>query len=331
MNSIQTHYNTLGVSPNAEDVVIRAAYRAMSQRYHPDLNAGDEEAEARMVAINAAYAILSNSNTRATYDSFLANVGRSGPAQYDAQSSGTPVTPGPPADGSSSVKATKNKPFLKVFALVLLVAIGLLALSESMFTKNNHVRELAERGDIPSQIAMGRNSLWPQDGHKKDIDKGIEWFQKAGLQGDAEAQYELGDFYTFPMGGRHDEERGKTWLLKAAEQGHAKAQIKLGVQYLYGRPPDHEAAIVWLERAAASGSKNAQMTLGSAYDTGNIETDNLVKAYAWLWLSSDYKLWELDRPNAGVREHGMKKLGGRMTSDEVAEAMKMAAQLRKQF
>lgn len=326
---MQTHYNTLGVSPTAEDVVIRAAYRAMSQRYHPDLNAGDEEAEARMVSINAAYAILSNSNSRATYDAFLADLGRPGPSQYDAQSSESPVTPRPPGDGSNSVKATRNKPFLKVFASMLLVAIGLLALSESTFPQKNHVRELAERGDIPSQIAMGRNSLWPQDGHKKDIDKGIEWLQKAGLQGDAEAQYVLGDFYTFSMGGRHDEKKGKAWLLKAAEQGHVQAQIKLGVQYLYGRPPDHEAAIVWLERAAVSGSKNAQMTLGIAYDTGNIETDNLIKSYAWSWLSSDYKFWELDRPNAGVREHGMKELGKRMTGDEVAEAMKMVAQLRK--
>jgi molecular chaperone DnaJ len=37
----RTFYQILGVQPDAEDVVIKAAYRALSQRYHPDKWAGD--------------------------------------------------------------------------------------------------------------------------------------------------------------------------------------------------------------------------------------------------------------------------------------------------
>ena len=119
--------------------------------------------------------------------------------------------------------------------------------------------------------------------------------------------------------------------MKAAELGHLKAQIKLGVYHFYGRPLDRETAIVWLQRAAVTGSKDAQLTLGTAYDTGNLETENLVKAYAWYWLASDYNLWNFNRFREGVREHGMKKLDERMSNEEVTQAMRMVAQLKKQF
>ncbi len=61
------HYATLGLSPTAEDVVIRAAYRALIRRYHPDGNASTPAA-ARSRAINAAYAVLIDPEKRAEYD-----------------------------------------------------------------------------------------------------------------------------------------------------------------------------------------------------------------------------------------------------------------------
>ena len=62
-------YAVLGVLPDAEDVVITAAYRALAQRYHPDRWAGDPtEAHRRMSAINHAYSVLGDRNRRAEYD-----------------------------------------------------------------------------------------------------------------------------------------------------------------------------------------------------------------------------------------------------------------------
>ena len=47
-----TYYDILEVSPQAEDIVIRAAYRALAQRYHPDKSSEPKEsAELRMRAI----------------------------------------------------------------------------------------------------------------------------------------------------------------------------------------------------------------------------------------------------------------------------------------
>ncbi len=63
------YYRILGVLDDAEDVVIRAAYKALAQRYHPDKWTGDkEEANRRMQEINEAYAVLSDSVKRKQYD-----------------------------------------------------------------------------------------------------------------------------------------------------------------------------------------------------------------------------------------------------------------------
>ena len=64
-----TYYSILGVTPDAEDIVIKAAYRALAQRYHPDKWQGDpSEAQRRMAAINEAYEVLRDSVKRSEYD-----------------------------------------------------------------------------------------------------------------------------------------------------------------------------------------------------------------------------------------------------------------------
>lgn len=64
-------YDLLEVSPSASPEVIKAAYRQLAIKYHPDRQSGDKArqvAEERMKAINAAYEILSDPVRRAEYD-----------------------------------------------------------------------------------------------------------------------------------------------------------------------------------------------------------------------------------------------------------------------
>jgi curved DNA-binding protein CbpA len=68
MNPETDYYACLGVLPSAEDIIIRAAYRALAQRYHPDRNNGSADAKARMQQINEAYEILSDPGKRRAYD-----------------------------------------------------------------------------------------------------------------------------------------------------------------------------------------------------------------------------------------------------------------------
>lgn len=95
-------YKVLQVDPEAEDEVIQAAYRRLAQKYHPDRSAGPEAAE-RMVAINAARALIGTPERRAAYDrdrrtrdargsaADSASPSRSGPA---AAATGRPVRSG---------------------------------------------------------------------------------------------------------------------------------------------------------------------------------------------------------------------------------------------
>lgn len=57
---ISDPYKVLGVSPDASDDEVKAAYRKLAKKYHPDLNPGDEEAARRMNEINAAYDQIKN-------------------------------------------------------------------------------------------------------------------------------------------------------------------------------------------------------------------------------------------------------------------------------
>lgn len=59
-------YKVLGVSPNASEEEIKAAYRRLAKKYHPDLNPGDEEAAKKMVEINAAYEAIKSGKASAS-------------------------------------------------------------------------------------------------------------------------------------------------------------------------------------------------------------------------------------------------------------------------
>ena len=61
------HYATLGVMPRCEDVVIRAAYIALMQRYHPDKSSLPASTD-RAQAIIAAFAVLGDPEKRIRYD-----------------------------------------------------------------------------------------------------------------------------------------------------------------------------------------------------------------------------------------------------------------------
>lgn len=77
------HYERLKVNPDAPVEVIRAAYRALAAKYHPDRHTQSQSAHADMVALNAAYEVLADPHTRAAYDAELNDVPQAGEGEQE--------------------------------------------------------------------------------------------------------------------------------------------------------------------------------------------------------------------------------------------------------
>jgi molecular chaperone DnaJ len=64
------YYEILGVERTANDEEIKKAYRRLAMQYHPDRNAGDQEAEEKFKEAAEAYEVLRDPDKRARYDRF---------------------------------------------------------------------------------------------------------------------------------------------------------------------------------------------------------------------------------------------------------------------
>src|SRR5258708_8347566 len=78
----QDYYELLGVPRKASAKDIRASFRKLARKYHPDLNPGDKSAEEKFKQLQEAYDVLSDSKKRQVYDQYgfySENIPASGP------------------------------------------------------------------------------------------------------------------------------------------------------------------------------------------------------------------------------------------------------------
>ena len=64
------YYEVLGVQKGCSEDELKKAYRRTAKKYHPDLNPGDQEAEAKFKEASEAYEVLSDPQKRQKYDQF---------------------------------------------------------------------------------------------------------------------------------------------------------------------------------------------------------------------------------------------------------------------
>jgi curved DNA-binding protein CbpA len=100
--AMRTHYENLKVAEDAPGEVIKAAYRKLSKKYHPDTNDGNQESLRVMQTINAAYAVLSDPAQRRDYDAALRR-SRQSERETHANKSG-------PQNRSDTVPTEQKKP-----------------------------------------------------------------------------------------------------------------------------------------------------------------------------------------------------------------------------
>lgn len=73
MPKTKDFYEVLGVPRTATQKEISAAFRKLARKYHPDLNKGDKQAEARFKELSEAHEVLSDTTKRKLYDEFGSN------------------------------------------------------------------------------------------------------------------------------------------------------------------------------------------------------------------------------------------------------------------
>src|SRR6185312_363888 len=99
-----------------------------------------------------------------------------------------------------------------------------------------------------------------EDESEKMVLVSVRTYQQAAEQGDAQAQYNLGQCYRLGTGVEKDEQKAVEWYQKAAEQGDAQAQYNLGQCYRRGTgvEKDEQKAVKWYQKAAEQGDASAQ-------------------------------------------------------------------------
>ncbi len=142
-----------------------------------------------------------------------------------------------------------------------------------------------------------------------------EW-RPLAEQGDAVAQYYLGNLYRTGQGVPQDYAEAERWYRRAVEQGNASAQYNLGIKYYNSLPHDYAEAAKWFRKAANQGDAVAQYYLGIIYDKGYGVPQDYVQAHKW------YNLAEAQgRTAAGWYRGRVAKL---MTPAQIAEAQRRA-------
>lgn len=135
-------------------------------------------------------------------------------------------------------------------------------------------KEAAEQGNAQAQFNLGERYRF------RDVEQAVSWYEQAADQGHADAQCKLGWMYANDRDVEQDDEQAVFWYLKAAEQGHAHAQYLLGEEYasysiVLEEDDNEEKAIFWYRKAAEQGHTDAQFNLGVMYDEGfGVEQDD---------------------------------------------------------
>jgi curved DNA-binding protein CbpA len=110
----RNYYEVLGASRDADDQILKTAYRKLALQFHPDRNPGDKTAEERFKEANEAYSVLSDAQKRAAYDRLACgdiggSAAASGSGDFDFGTTAGPMGTGfgggsstPPTGGTGS-------------------------------------------------------------------------------------------------------------------------------------------------------------------------------------------------------------------------------------
>lgn len=153
------------------------------------------------------------------------------------------------------IRAMNNFPHLRIIAvaLVALFVWGTATGADTLYDQRFKRWEAkAQQGDAGAQYHLGNAYLRGTE-VTRDYKKALQWFEKAATQDDAKSQYKLGYLHFKGDGVPKDYGKAFRWLTRSAHQGYSPAQFYLGRCYEdgLGTDQDYEKALYWFTKAAA--------------------------------------------------------------------------------
>jgi TPR repeat protein len=222
MTTTRTHYDNLKVTRDAPVSVIKAAYKALCQSFHPDKFQGsNEEAERVIRLVNASYAVLIDPDKRAGHNAWI----REQEAKAKQQS-------------EKPKSAETNK-----------------ATEQANHQKQNTQEEYTKQQKQPPSNTDNAKEMLNRahDLHDKcQYPEALTLYQFLAEQGDAKAQFKLGVMYEMGQYVTQNYVQAVSWYLKAAEQGDSNARYNLAIKYKSGQgvTQDDSQAAYWYRKAA---------------------------------------------------------------------------------
>jgi curved DNA-binding protein CbpA len=235
---VKNLYELLEISPVASDDVIKAAYRVLSSRYHPDKNIGVESATHAMSAINRAYAILSDPVRRQAYDSLLAayvtkrSEKRIRHASFEpALEAGGPASTTPRSRKTAAFPSERSYASLALYLSGIIVVLFAVMLFHEMSPSGpagETALNLFKEPPDPYLMHMNRGeALLSGNGSTQNYLEAKGEFEavvnaKDGFDGNGyrgRAAQKLGDMYAKGAGVSKDLAKAVDWYRKAAEYG----------------------------------------------------------------------------------------------------------------
>jgi curved DNA-binding protein CbpA len=236
MDASKDYYAILGILPSAEYAVIRAAYRALAQLYHPDKFAGSrDESHRRMADINEAYEILSNAATRNQYNAARGPNAKAGDPYFGEMSGEATPTPDPlDRDWGIALKYYPDldalESGLRLFSWRIAYSFRAYLLEAKRFEERNAVADAIEQqfletyfGSDPRIVAFARDLIILGNRHAaKELNEAI---RVLGAQADPPRLIERIRMQ-FLVREPNDFERFRAFAKRLRRWGHEESDIR---------------------------------------------------------------------------------------------------------
>lgn len=117
-----------------------------------------------------------------------------------------------------------------------------------------------------------------------DYDTAVREWRQSAINGDADAQFNLGQAYKLGRGVTVDLKAAEDWYRKAALQGHLQAEDNYGL--ILFQNGDRQRALPFIQKSARRGEPRAQYILGTALFNGDMVKKDWPRAYALMTRAS---------------------------------------------